>query len=181
MLDHHIGVDAAAHKPARGHAQKARLHGCHQIVDDGVGDLFMERAFVAVAPHIKFEALEFDAFLVGNEVDLETGEIRLAGQRAQTGEFRHLHVDVIVALRAGVGEALQRFAGSCGHDAGSGAKAELSLPGWPACGAGLSEAAPSRASSGLGLARNALPRALHRCLQQDGLAICCGAGGGMCG
>ncbi len=115
VLGHHVGGDAAAHIPFRGDADEARVGGADQVVDDVVGDLLVERAFVAVAPEVQLQALELHAQLVGDHVDREMGEVRLAGQRAVASELGHQELDEVVALGRRVGEHLQFLARRCGR------------------------------------------------------------------
>ena len=110
VLDHHVGVDAAAHVPARGDADEARRDRLDDVVEHGVGHLLVERAFVAVAPEVQLQALQLDAQLVGHDVDREVREVRLPGQRAQAGELGQLEADQVVALRRRVREDLQVLA-----------------------------------------------------------------------
>jgi hypothetical protein len=107
MLGHHAGVDAAAHVPVGADAGITRGGGLDDVVEDRVGHLFVERAFVAVAPHVHLQALQFHAELVGHDLDRELGEIGLAGERAQAGEFGDLEADQVVALRRRVAEGVQ--------------------------------------------------------------------------
>ncbi len=112
VLRHHVGVDAAAHVPLGGDAGEAWLGGFDDVVQDVVGDFFVEGAFVAEAPHVHLQALEFDAEFVGHYVDGEGGKVGLAGQRAMAGELGNLKLDDVVAMRAGVGEDVELFAGN---------------------------------------------------------------------
>ena len=84
MLGHHVGVDAAAHIPLRGHADEARRDRLDDVVEHRVGDLLVERAFVAVAPEVQLQALQLDAEFVGHDVDAEVREVGLA-RSAGTG------------------------------------------------------------------------------------------------
>ena len=59
----------------------------------------MERALVAVAPHVHLQALQLDAELVADHVDREVREVGLAGQRAVAGELGDLELDHVVAAR----------------------------------------------------------------------------------
>src|SRR6185503_7252663 len=93
----------------------ARLGGAYQVVEDPVGDRLMERAFVAVGPHVLLERLQFDAKPVGDVVEQEHGEIGLSRHRAQAGELRDLHVDPVVAPRRGVRKSRQPFARTGSH------------------------------------------------------------------
>src|ERR1700712_4686937 len=96
VLHHHVGVDAAAHVPLGRDAREARLGGGHDVVEDGVGHLLVERALVAVAPHVHLQALQLDAQLVADHVDGEVREVGLAGQRAVARELGDLELDKVV-------------------------------------------------------------------------------------
>ena len=111
----HIGENAAAHVELGGEAHEARLGRGDQVVEDAVGDVLVEVAFLAERPHVELQALQFDALLVGDVVEDQRREIRLAGFGAQAGEFRDLHMDMVVALRVRVREGFQRFQGVCAH------------------------------------------------------------------
>jgi uncharacterized repeat protein (TIGR01451 family) len=117
VFGHHIGEDAAAHVELGGQPHEARIGGPHQIVEDAVGDVLVEVAFLAERPHVQLEALQFDAALVRDVVQIQGGEVRLAGLRAQAGEFGDFHVDVVIPIRLGVVEGFQGFAWLAGHGA----------------------------------------------------------------
>lgn len=117
MLDHDVGEDAAPYVPLGSQAQEARRDGAHDVVDDLIGDGFMEGALVAEAPGIELQAFQFDTKLVGDVVDNQHREIRLAGQRAQAGEFGHLDMDLEIPLLAGIGEGIEGLGGLRRHDA----------------------------------------------------------------
>ncbi len=115
MFGDDIGEDPAAHKELGGQAHEARFGGFDQIVKNAIGHCLMEAALVAERPDVKLEALEFDAGFFRNIVENQRGEVRLAGLRAQAGEFRDLHVDLEVALRRRVGESFEGLGGLGGH------------------------------------------------------------------
>ena len=111
----YVGEDAAAHVKLGGEAHEARLGGGDQVVEDAVGDIFVKMSLVAERPHVELEAFQFDALRIGDVVQRQRGEIRLSGFGTKTGEFRYLHVDVVVASRSGIGEGFQYFAWFCRH------------------------------------------------------------------
>ena len=43
----HIGEDAAAHEELGGEAHETRLDGSDQVIQDAVGDILVEMAFIA--------------------------------------------------------------------------------------------------------------------------------------
>lgn len=110
-----VGEDAAADVELGGEAHESRLGRGDQVVEDAVGDVLVEVAFLAERPHVELQALQLDALLVGDVVEDQRGEIRLAGLGAQAGEFRDLHVDMVVAARVRIGEGFQRFGGFRAH------------------------------------------------------------------
>ena len=115
MLGDDVGEDAAAHEEFGGDAHEARLQFGDEVVEDAVGDGLVETALVTERPDVELEALQFDAFRFGNVIEQDGGEIRLAGFRAQAGEFRNFHVDVEITLRCGVGEGFEGLAGLGAH------------------------------------------------------------------
>jgi len=102
VLDHHIGVDAATHKPFGGDAHETGLAGLGQVGQDVVGDFFVESAVIAVAPHIHLQAFELNALLVRDVVNREVRKVGLAGEGAKAGELWDLELDDVVALRCRV-------------------------------------------------------------------------------
>jgi hypothetical protein len=58
----------------------------HDVVEDRVGHLLVERALVAVAPEVHLQALQLEAQLVADHVDREVREVGLPGQRAVAGD-----------------------------------------------------------------------------------------------
>lgn len=77
----------------------------------------MERAFVAERPEIELERFELDAKLVRDKSSPNGREVRLSGTRANAGEFRTLHADLVVAPRPRVGKCLQFYARRRRHGA----------------------------------------------------------------
>jgi len=109
MLGDHGGVDAATDIEFGGQAHEAGLAGRDQVGQDPVGDGFVESAFFAKRPDVHFQGLEFDAGLIGNVLDFERGKVRLAGFRAQAGEFRDADADGVIALRLWIIKDFQLF------------------------------------------------------------------------
>jgi hypothetical protein len=135
VFHRHVGADAAAHVPVGVDADEARRNGLDQVVDDGVGHLLVERAFVAKAPEVLLQALGLDAEAVGHDLDPEVREVGLAGQRAQAGELGHVEADHVVARRLRVREGLQLLAGARtgrhgGRQAGGGVLRGMAAGAW---------------------------------------------------
>ena len=89
-------MDAAAHKEVRFDRHVAGLYRFHEIIQDLVGNGFMESAFVPVAPKIELEAFQLHAEFVGHIADTDRGKIRLAGLGAEAREFRALHLNIVI-------------------------------------------------------------------------------------
>ena len=111
VFGHDVGEDAAAHVELGGEAHETGLGGGNQVVQHAVGHILMEMPFVAESPDVQLQALQLHAFFVGDVIQDQGGEIRLAGLGAQAGEFRDFHVDVVVAPGLRVGESFQCLVG----------------------------------------------------------------------
>src|SRR5439155_6092350 len=98
----HLGLDPAAHVEVPDHLDPARLGGRHEVVQNPVRHVLVERALVPVRPEVELERLELDQVLVGHVADADRREIGLAGPGAGTGELRHRHRDLVVPLRVRV-------------------------------------------------------------------------------
>ena len=68
------------------------------MIRDLVRHRLVEGPPVAERPDIGLQGLQLHAQPVGDVLELESREIRLAGFRAQAGELRNLHPDRVVAL-----------------------------------------------------------------------------------
>ena len=109
VLRFYDGMDTAPDKKVTFNFHLARLAGFDQIVQDFVGHGFVKGAFIPVTPEIELEALQLHAEFVrdvGNPYDCK---IRLAGFWADTGKFRAVKADFVVAFWTGVGEDLKAF------------------------------------------------------------------------
>jgi hypothetical protein len=115
MFRHDVGEDAAAHVELGSETHKARLGGSDQVIQDTVGDILVEMAFVAERPDVELEAFQFDALLISDIVKDERGKIWLAGLGTQAGELRDFHMDMVIAPRIGVGKSLQGFSRLAAH------------------------------------------------------------------
>lgn len=111
----HVGKDTTAHVEFGSEAHEFGIGRRYQVIENLVGYGFMEAPFIPERPDIKFEALQLDAFLVWDVVQVQHGEIRLAGFGAQAGEFGDFHMDMEITARVGVVEGFQIFAGLTRH------------------------------------------------------------------
>src|SRR5581483_8899515 len=89
-LPEHVDGHAAARIPVAADAQPARRQLLHQPLADSDRRLLVEALHVAKAAEIELERLALDQLGARRVVDHEMGEVGLAGDRAQRGEFgRH--------------------------------------------------------------------------------------------
>lgn len=106
---YHSGCSAADGEVAYdGHFQG--IEDGHEIVQDRVDHGFVEDAFIAVRQEIELEAFHFHAALVGDVIDGDGGEVRLAGDGAHAGEFGEDEFHLVFPPRARVGEGVQNRA-----------------------------------------------------------------------
>jgi len=95
--DGEIGVDLAP----------SWVEDFHEVVENAVGYVFVEDAFVAEGPEVEFEGFGFDDFLVGDVADGNVGEVGLASHGANAGKFIGGKFDEIIAIGVAVGEGFQ--------------------------------------------------------------------------
>ncbi len=115
VLGRHVRVDAAANVEDSGQAHEARLGRFNQFVENLVGHGFVEAAFIAEAPDVHFERLQFHARFFGDVLKIQRAEIRLTGFRTEAGELGDAHADGEIALRGRVGEGFECLAGLGAH------------------------------------------------------------------
>lgn len=134
MLGNDCGEYATPHVEFRRKSHEAGLRGGNQIIEDLVRHCFMESAFVAVGPDIKFQTFQLDALAISDVVKIQGCKIGLPRFRAQAGKLRDLHVNQKVTLRIRIGEGFQDVFGSAWHLSGTHRSARitrcmLELPG----------------------------------------------------
>lgn len=81
-------IDAAADVEFCRQPDEARCQQIHEVVENTVRHGFVECAFVAERPDVKFQRFQFDARICWNVLEEHRGEIRLACLRTETGELR---------------------------------------------------------------------------------------------
>src|SRR5688572_271969 len=84
------------------HGHFSRPASFDEIVENLIDDILVKHALRAKRPEIELQRLELDAQLVGYIADPNGAKVRLSGTRANTSEFRTLHMDFIVARGPGV-------------------------------------------------------------------------------
>ena len=78
-----------------------------KALGDGKRGVFVKAGHIAEAVEIKLQRLGFDQCFAWHIIDHEMGEIGLAGDRAQGGEFRGGEAHNIIRIRMRVGDAFQ--------------------------------------------------------------------------
>ena len=128
MFGDDVGVNPAANVPAGRNTGETGGNRGDDLVEHVVGDLFVERADVAEAPHEHFERFELNAGKVCDVFNREVREIGLAGKRAVARELGNLDVNQIIAARMRVREAVEgglRLGLGAGLTFGHGARSVL--------------------------------------------------------
>ena len=108
--------DSAACGELRSHDRFARRACFDEIVEDAVCNGFVERALVAIRSKIKFQGLALNAELVGHVIDVDPGEIWLAGHRTNGREIVRFKMNPIISAGDWIWECLEtRFRGRSGN------------------------------------------------------------------
>src|SRR5437762_1202886 len=104
-----LGLDAPAHVEVPGDLDPAGLGRRHEVVQDPIRHVLVEHALVPIRPDIELERLELDQVRVGHVADADRPEVGLAGPRAEAGELRHGHRDLVVPVRVRVRHDLEHL------------------------------------------------------------------------
>lgn len=115
VLYNNGGIDAAAHIKLGADTHEVWRYGFYQVVEDFIGNRFVECALIPECPHVQLKRFKFHAQCAGDVFDLDGGKIRLACFWAQTGELRHVNADRIITAWFWVVESFQIFAWLCCH------------------------------------------------------------------
>ena len=70
----------------------------YEIIENGVGDVFIKDPIVAEALQIHLKTFQFDAFLGGDIVERQFSKIRLACFRAYRSEFGANNFDFVITV-----------------------------------------------------------------------------------
>src|ERR1051326_3657940 len=101
------GGGAAADVEGRANGQLAGFQGGYEIVEDRVNNGLVEDPFIAIREKVELEAFHLDASLVGDISDGDGGEIGLAGDRAEAGEFGEGEFYFVVPAGSWVGKGVE--------------------------------------------------------------------------
>ena len=102
-------IDATTNVVMSGDCHPFWLTHSRHIVQQNVGDVFVEMTFVAKAPQVLLDAFRFKTQFVGRVLDGNLGEIGLIGQRTNGGEFVGVETNCVIVVRVRVGKRLDGF------------------------------------------------------------------------
>ena len=114
MFGVYFNGNSATRTEISGYPRPFRGADLDQIIEDEIGDFFMERAVVSVTEEIDFQGFAFHAFFIGDVVDGHVAEIGLTGNRAEGGEFRAVKGNDVGPIRVGIGKGFE--SGVCGAE-----------------------------------------------------------------
>ena len=99
--------NSAASRELCGHSCVARRACFYEIVQNAVRDRFIEGALIPIRSQIKLERLAFDTEAVWHVIDINPGEIRLAGDRTNRSEIIGFKMNPVIPTRCGIRKSLQ--------------------------------------------------------------------------
>src|SRR5688572_29636942 len=105
--DGDLGFDAAPDGKIADHSHSTRLAGGHEIIEDLVGDIFVENALVAELDQVVLKRLQFYTACIWHVVDSNLTEIGETSFWTNRCELRTSDGDLVVAIRLGVGKRLE--------------------------------------------------------------------------
>jgi hypothetical protein len=99
MLSTHCESDSTPGGELRGDVRLARSTCFHKIVQNAVGDRFVEGTRVSIRSQIKLEGLAFDAELIRHIIDVDPGKIGLTRDRTNGSEIIRFKMNPVVSAR----------------------------------------------------------------------------------
>ena len=115
VLDNDIRPNSAARGELTNEFHPAWLGHCDQIVENGVGDVLVERSVIPVLLQVQLQRFQLEAVGIRNVSDRQRAKIGLAGLGANRSEFRANGFDGVVPLRERVIKGFQHLAEISGH------------------------------------------------------------------
>jgi len=104
-------VDATPDLEVSHHAHAKGPAGLDEILEDSVGDVLVERSFIAEGPEVELQGFQLQAQFGRGVCNVDGGEIGLPRSWAKTGELGALEVNLVLASRSRVREHLQAATG----------------------------------------------------------------------
>ena len=110
ILHNYITIEPTAGGPAALDPEFAWLYDGDEVVQNSVGDLFVENAFISKTLQVHFKTLELHANFVGNVDQHDRAVIRLPGLGAYRRELGAVVLDREITLRGRVFENFEDVA-----------------------------------------------------------------------
>ena len=107
--------DSAACGELRGHDSFTRCAGSYKVVQNAVGDRFVERALVPIRREIKFQGFALDAETIGHVIDIDACKIRLPRYRANGSKIVCFKMNPVIAAGRRIWERLKSGLGRRGR------------------------------------------------------------------
>ena len=99
--------DSTARGKLRCNDRLTRRAGFNEVVQNTICYCFVERVFVAIRREIEFKRLAFDAPAIRNIIDIDSGKIWLAGDRANRSEIVCFKMNPVIAVGRRIWKRLQ--------------------------------------------------------------------------
>ncbi len=113
MSDGDYGSDAATGAPPTLERNAPRLDDGHEVIEDAIGDVLVEDAFVAKFLQIQLQALKFHALCVRYITKNKGAKVRLARLGTHGGKLGALDFDVVFSIWKRVVEAFELILERC--------------------------------------------------------------------
>ena len=97
------------------HGDATRLNDLYKVIENSIGDVFVEDTFVAKFLKIELEALQFHAELVGDIFENQRSKVGLASLGADRGKFRAMDLNRVGPTGEGVFETFELILKRCTH------------------------------------------------------------------
>jgi len=107
ILGAHGKRDSTARGELRGDDCFARRARFDEVVKNPIRDRFVERALVPIGRQVKFQGLALDAQEVRHVINIDSGEIGLAGHRTNRSEIIGFKMDPVIPAWRRIRECLK--------------------------------------------------------------------------
>ena len=107
MFGLYCDVNSATCRECRRDHAPSRLESPNQVIQDCVGDMFVEDSLIAIGTQVKFQRLLLQYSVSRDVFNSELGEIGLPGSWADAGELSCRQRDGVVSVWMVVRESLE--------------------------------------------------------------------------
>ena len=104
----HHSFDSTADREITDDGHPSRRARGDEIIEDLVGDRFVEDPAIAKADHVVLQRFQLDTAIARHVADADFAEVWKAGLRAHRGELGKVDGDFEIALGTRIRECLQR-------------------------------------------------------------------------